>query len=157
MTITQHIAQQVRQLYFGGNWTEVSLREVLAGVGWQEALATGASPNSIAALTYHIHYYVAIQRRLLEAGTLDGRDSDAFRHPPIAGEADWQALLARCWSDAEALAALVEGLPDSRLDETFVHEKHGSWYRNLLGMIEHSYYHLGQIVLLKKAVAGTQS
>ncbi|TCZ69304.1 DinB family protein [Flaviaesturariibacter aridisoli] len=157
MTITQHIAQQVRQLYFGGNWTEVSLREVLAGVGWQEALAAGASANSIAALTYHIHYYVAIQRRVLEGGTLDGRDSDAFRHPPIASEGDWQALLARCWSDAEALAALVEDLPDSRLDETFVAEKYGSWYRNLLGMIEHSYYHLGQIVLLKKALAGTPS
>ncbi|MEG1022142.1 MAG: hypothetical protein RSE50_11550 [Myroides sp.] len=39
---------------------------------------------------------------------------------------------------------------DEKLDSVFVDEKYGSYRRNIEAMIEHSYYHLGQIVLIKK-------
>jgi hypothetical protein len=42
---------------------------------------------------------------------------------------------------------------DNKLTESFVEEKYGTYYRNIDAMIEHSYYHLGQIVLLKKILA----
>jgi len=48
------------------------------------------------------------------------------------------------------LADLTEALPESRLQETFADEKYGNYYRNLHGLIEHTHYHLGQIVLIKK-------
>jgi hypothetical protein len=32
-----------------------------------------------------------------------------------------------------------------------VEEKYGSVLRNIMGVIEHTHYHLGQIVLLKKS------
>ncbi|MGN6163930.1 MAG: hypothetical protein ACTHOF_05245 [Flavisolibacter sp.] len=41
-------------------------------------------------------------------------------------------------------------MADSKLDEIFVDEKYGTYYRNLQGIIEHTHYHLGQIVLIKK-------
>jgi hypothetical protein len=41
-------------------------------------------------------------------------------------------------------------MPEGKLNEVFVDEKYGTYQRNIGGMIEHSYYHLGQIVLLKK-------
>ena len=53
-------------------------------------------------------------------------------------------------SDAEAFAQLIEQLPDSRLDEVFIEEKYGTYFRNLNGIIEHLHYHLGQLVFLKK-------
>lgn len=40
--------------------------------------------------------------------------------------------------------------PEEKLKEAFVEEKYGTYQRNLEGMIEHSYYHLGQIVLIKE-------
>ena len=61
-------------------------------------------------------------------------------------------LLDQFWSDGEKFISLVEQLPDNKLDETFVHEKYGNYYRNLHGVIEHCHYHLGQIVLIKKIV-----
>ncbi len=44
----------------------------------------------------------------------------------------------------------IEQLPESKLWETFSDEKYGNYYRNIHGIIEHSHYHLGQIVLIKK-------
>jgi hypothetical protein len=61
--------------------------------------------------------------------------------------------LEKTWSDAEKFAALVENMPDSKLAETFVNKKYGTYYRNLHGIIEHTHYHLGQIVLIKKILS----
>jgi hypothetical protein len=43
-------------------------------------------------------------------------------------------------------------MPDSKMDEVFVDEKYGTHLRNIDGMIEHAYYHLGQIALIKKMI-----
>lgn len=42
---------------------------------------------------------------------------------------------------------------DEKLDSTFAGENYGIYQRNIEGIIEHSYYHLGQIVLTKKIIA----
>jgi hypothetical protein len=44
-------------------------------------------------------------------------------------------------------------LPESKLAETFSDEKYGNYYRNIHGIIEHTHYHLGQIVLIKKILS----
>lgn len=47
-------------------------------------------------------------------------------------------------------------MDDRILDKPFIDEKYGSYIRNIEGVIEHSYYHLGQIVLLKKMIVQNQ-
>ncbi|MEO6730637.1 MAG: hypothetical protein ABIN01_05430 [Ferruginibacter sp.] len=37
MSITKQIADQFRQVYFGGNWISVNLKEALSDVDWQQA------------------------------------------------------------------------------------------------------------------------
>ena len=54
------------------------------------------------------------------------------------------------WKDSEELALLIETMEETKLNAYFVEEKYGSYYRNIDAMIEHSYYHLGQIVLINK-------
>ena len=51
---------------------------------------------------------------------------------------------------------MIEQLADEKLDSSFVDEKYGTYQRNIEGMIEHSYYHLGQIVLIKKVLMNDQ-
>ena len=43
-------------------------------------------------------------------------------------------------------------ITDEKLEEIFVNEKYGTYKRNIEGMIEHCYYHLGQISLIKKMI-----
>ena len=150
MTDPTTIAAHFRHVHFGGNWTCVNLRDTLKDVTWQEALYVREGFNSIAVLTYHIHYFVHAVLQVLEGGALDAHDTFSFTHPPITNEADWHQLLENAWSDAERYATLVEQLPDDRLHTNMADPKYGTWYRNLHGMIEHTHYHLGQIVILKK-------
>ena len=53
---------------------------------------------------------------------------------------------------AEMFANKVEQMPDSMFDQVFVDEKYGSYLRNIEGVIEHSYYHLGQVTLIRKMI-----
>ena len=71
----------------------------------------------------------------------------------MQSQKDWETFLLRFWNDAETFAAMIEQMPDEKLKQVFVDEKYGTYQRNIDGMIEHSYYHLGQIVLLKKMIA----
>ncbi len=148
--LTAQLAKHFREVHFGVNWTWSNLKAHLSDVTWQQAVTPVQSLNTIAALTYHIHYFVDVALRVLEGGPLEGSDKFSFDHPPIQSPEDWERLLDQTWSDAEKFASLVEQLPEHKLWETFGHEKYGTYYRNIQGIIEHSHYHLGQLVLVKK-------
>ena len=150
MKITTQIAKLIRVVYFGGNWCAVNLKETLAGITWQQATTKVYSFNTIAALVYHMNYYVIAILKVLQGGPLDAHDKYSYDCPLIQSQEDWEKLLNEFWSDAEKVAGLAEQLPDSKLEETFSDEKYGSYYRNIHGVIEHFHYHLGQVVLIKK-------
>jgi hypothetical protein len=88
--------------------------------------------------------------KVLEGHPLSASDKLSFSHEAISSQAGWERLLAKNWNEAEKFANLVEQLPESRFWETFSEEKYGNYYRNIHGIIEHTHYHLGQIVLIKK-------
>jgi hypothetical protein len=143
-------AKHFREVFFGGNWTWSNLKDNLAGVTWQQATTQVHSFNTIATLTYHIHYFVNAALKVLQGGPLDAHDKFSFDHPPINSQQDWENMLDKVWSDAEKFANLVETLPENKLWEDFTDKKYGNYYRNILGIIEHTHYHLGQIALIKK-------
>jgi hypothetical protein len=153
MNLPQQIAKHFRDVHFGGNWTSVNLKETLADVTWQQATTKVDSLNTIVALVYHMNYFVSAVLKVLQGNSLDAHDKYSFDHPPVHSQLDWENLLNKTWKDAETFAALIEQLPESKLSETFVDEKYGTYYRNLHGITEHCHYHLGQIVLLKKLLS----
>jgi hypothetical protein len=152
MNRTAQIARHFREVHFGGNWTSVNLKDSLAGITWQQATTKVHSLNTIAALVYHINYYVSAVLKVLEGGPLDAHDKYSFDLPLIQSDEDWQKLLNKTWTDAKNFANLVEQLPESKLENDFSEKKYGSYSRNLHGIIEHTHYHLGQIVLIKKII-----
>lgn len=150
MTLSTQLAKHLREVYSGGNWTSVNYRDTLAGVTWQQATKKTDNFNTIATLVFHTQYYVAGVAKVLRGGPLELKDSLSFNHPAIHSEEAWQALLEETWRAAEDLAQAIEALPEERFGTVFVDEKYGTYQRNLLGIIEHLHYHLGQIVFLKK-------
>jgi len=54
------------------------------------------------------------------------------------------------WEEAKTFIDVIKSLDDSVLDTYLAQEKYGKYHRNLLGIIEHTHYHLGQIVIIKK-------
>jgi len=150
MTICEEIAKQLRQVYSGGNWTGVNFKDALVGVDWKMATKKVHSFNTIAGLVFHTNYYVNAILNVLKDQPIAAHDKYSFDVPPIESEESWNKLLEKSWNDAEQFANLVEKLPDSKLPDIFVMEKYGNYYRNLNGVIQHTHYHLGQIVIIKK-------
>jgi len=150
MNLTEQIAKNFRDVHFGGNWTSVNLKDTLKDVSWQHATAKVESFNTIAALVYHMNYYVSVVIKVLQGESLNASDKYSFDVPPIASNEDWEMLLNKTWTEAETFAALVEQLPANKLGEDFSENKYGNYYRNIHGIIEHIHYHLGQIVIIKK-------
>jgi hypothetical protein len=150
MNITAQIAKQFREVYFGGNWTSVNLKDSLTDISWQQATSQVYSFNTIAALVYHINYYVSAVLKVLQGEPLNASDKFSFDLPPVLCDQDWENLMNKTWTDAENFASLVEKLPENTLWEDFSENKYGNYYRNIHGVVEHTHYHLGQIVLIKK-------
>ena len=151
--LTQQIAKHLREVHFGGNWTASSLRDTLANVTWKQATTRVRGFHTIAALVYHMNYFVSATLKVMHGGPLDADDKLSFDHPTIASQEDWKSLLEKAWKDAEGLAAAIEEMPESQLGEHFVDEKWGSYYRCLHGPIEHCHYHVGQIALIKSMLS----
>lgn len=151
MTATQEIASRFREIIFHGTWVaNTNYKDQLDNLDWQTATRKVASFNTIAVLAQHIDYYIDGINNVFRGGTLDIRDKYSFDFPPILSQQDWDDFLARFWNHSEEFAAMIEQLPDEKLEAVFVDAKYGTYRRNIDAMIEHSYYHLGQIVLLKK-------
>ncbi len=157
MNTSARIARHVRQAFFGGNWIGVNLKRELEELNWEKANTRVGDLNSIAGLVFHLGYYVEGVTRVLEGGPLGIRDRYSFDMPPISSDPEWKFLVERTLADAERFARTIENLPEDKLSETFVDKKYGDYYHNLHGIIEHVFYHLGQIVLIKKLLRGDTS
>lgn len=147
------LAKQMREVYFGGNWTSVCFKAVLAEVPWQQAQVSVAGCNSVATLFCHASYYVRVLGEVLRGEPLTAKDEYSFAVPPIGSQEEWLALQQAMWQAAEQTAALMEAADDAILETPFTHERYGSYYRNMAGIIEHLHYHLGQIVIVLRVMA----
>lgn len=156
MSTSIQIAKHFKQVIFGGNWCTVSLQDTLKDVTWEQANTKVYSFNTITALTYHIGYYVTAVLKVLEGGPLEAHDKYSFDHPAVASEEEWQQLQEKIWHESTLFAGLIEKLPEEVLFRDFIDGKYGIYFRNLVGIIEHTHYHLAQIVLIKKLVYDTQ-
>lgn len=154
MKITDAIAQQLLDVHFGENWTDVWIRKTLEDVSSEEASqVTGASPNTIAALLYHITFYNNVIYSRLQGIDPPIGEANGFDVPALNGAQDWERLQADNLASAQQLADAIRKVPDEVLGQPILKDRaSSSYYRQLHGVIEHTHYHLGQIVLLKKLI-----
>lgn len=153
MSTTSPLAKRFREVMLDGLWiANTNFKNQLSDVTWEQATTKIADLNTIAMLTFHIDYYIAGILNVFEGGDLEIKDKFSFDLPPIESQEQWEELLAKLHNDSERFTSLIEQMPDSQLNEVFVDEKYGTYLRNIDGMIEHAYYHLGQIALIKKMI-----
>lgn len=153
MSTASQLAKRFREVLLNGKWiANTNFKDQLSDVTWKQATTKIDSLNTIAMLTFHIDYYIAGILNVFEGGELEIRDKYSFDLPPIESQQQWESLLSKLWNDFEKFATLLEQMPDSKLSEAFVDEKYDTYLRNIDGMIEHCYYHLGQITLIKKLI-----
>lgn len=151
MKNTSEIANRFRETILNGTWiANTNYKDQLENLDWKIAVTPVKNLNTISLLAQHIHYYINGINNVFKGGPLDIKDKFSFDFPPINSQQEWQDFLAKFWNATEEFASFVEQMPDENLDQVFIDEKYGTYKRNIDAMIEHSYYHLGQIVLIKK-------
>jgi hypothetical protein len=153
MTRNVSIANRLREVLLNGKWiANTNFKEQILSVSWEQSIQKVSNLNTIALLTFHINYYLKGLLQVFNGGQLEIRDKYSFDLPEIKSEADWNALVTDFVHNAEMFADKVEQMPDTLFDQAFVDEKYGNYLRNIEGVIEHSYYHLGQVSLIKKMI-----
>lgn len=151
MTNSKNLASRLREVLLNGRWiANTNFKDQLLNVTWEQAIQKTANLNTVAMLTYHINYYMAGLIKVFEGGTLDIKDKYSFDMPEIKSEDDWKKLVEEFLSNSEKFVNHVEQISDEKLNEPFVDVKYGNYQRNIEGIIEHCYYHLGQISLIRK-------
>lgn len=150
LNITDLIARHLLEVHEGDNWTEVNIRETLQDLPLAAALErTPASANTIAGLLHHISFWNRVVGQRIAGVAPEIPEDNGFLHPPLHTEADWLALQQDNLRSAQELAAVIKSIPGERLEEPILPGA-SSVYRNLQGIVEHTHYHLGQIVILKQ-------
>lgn len=153
MKINVYLANRLKEIFTEGKWVlGTNFKEQIIDIDWTQATQKIENYNTIADLTFHIDYYIAGVKKVLKGGTLDIRDKYSFDYPPIKSEQDWQNLVRKFCLDAEEFIELVEKMSEEKILSDFVDKQYGTYYRNIDAMIEHTYYHLGQIILIKKRI-----
>ena len=150
------LAQRLQEVILDGTWiANTNFKKELNTTSLAQVSKPIRSYNTVEVLAQHIHYYIAGVKQVFLGGELSISDRFSFDFEPMQNDEAWQNFLALFWKDTEELVNLIKTLTDDQLDAIFVKEAYGSYKRNIEALIEHSYYHLGQIVLQLKTEAIT--
>lgn len=157
MKLTESLANRLKEVLIEGKWViGTNFKEQIFDLNWKEAVQNIDSLNSIADLTFHVSYYISGVANVLEGGSLDIRDKYSFDYPSIKSDEDWRNLIKKFCEDSERLITLVEKMDEDKLYEPFVEEQYGNYLKNINAIMEHAYYHFGQIIIIKKMIKSSQ-
>lgn len=154
MKRSEMLAIRLREVFLEGTWiANTNFKAQLSSISWEDAIKKIGDLNSIADLTFHINYYVKGILDAFSNSKLEIQDKFSFETPPINSAEDWDDLVQQFLKNAKIFVATIGVLEDEALQKPFFDERYGTLERNIEGVIEHSYYHLGQISLIKKLLS----
>ena len=157
MSKSKYLANRLKEVLLNGKWiANTNILEQLSKTNWNQAIHKIGDHNSIAELTFHINYYVGGILNVLKGGDLEIRDKYSFDMEDIDSESDWQNLMDTFKENSNVIVDLIANAPENLWSKAFVKAEYGNYERNIEGLIEHSYYHFGQISLLLKLTNPTK-
>ena len=144
------ILKQFAELQHGNHWTDNSFKEVLHGVDAEQAMKRIYNKtNSIWMLLAHIIYWrTSVVNRLM--GTLDTPTFPDFNLPDEPNEENWRHALQDFETTYHLLRNAINHFNAGNLDKPSP-KKEQTNYELIIGCLQHDNYHLGQMMILKKA------
>ena len=152
ISFSEQTATQLSGIYNGPNMVGVKMATILNDLNWQEATTSISQLNSIALLLQHILYYIKIVRPTLAGKPLEGNDKLSWQHEPIQNAKQWEVIKNEFQEEITAFANTVKKMETQHLQGDFIEPKYGTYFKNIQGIIEHTYYHLGQMAIIKKMI-----
>ena len=92
MKLTDLIAEHIKEVYEGNNWTDVNISDAIREITWQQAQQqTSASPNTIASLLHHLYYWNGIIMQRLKGSNPSIPEVNGYGVGKLKNENDWNA------------------------------------------------------------------
>jgi uncharacterized damage-inducible protein DinB len=151
MTEVERLLDQLQRAYEGEAWHGPSLKQILADVTAARAARRPlASAHTIWELVLHISAWESAVATRLGGRYVDEPDEGDFPAVNDTSDAAWQATLDSLDATHHRLRDAVRAFDPERLYERLAEGKQTAYFA-ISGVIQHTLYHAGQIVLLKKA------
>lgn len=150
MKETERIADQLKLAFHGDAWHGPSVKEALSGVTAEVAAQRPiANAHTVWEIIHHITAWMDITRRRLQGEQV--QVTPEMDWPPVTNvtAAGWTESVKHMEKAQSELRKTVLQIPESRLDEP-AFTSGDPIYVLLHGIVQHSLYHTGQIVLLRK-------
>ena len=143
----RRIATQLTRSVRGPAWHGPSLRAALAGVTARQAvLKPIPEAHSIWEIAGHASAWIRIVRLRIEGrGPKSVPKAINFPAPRRGTAEEWRKVLAGVRRESARLARTIRALDDEQLPYLAAH-----------GIVQHTTYHAGQIMLLKKGTKGAR-
>ncbi len=149
MKIQSLIAQHVLHAHEGGNWTGNSVKEALKDVSLESAVSvTPGSANTISGLVHHLTYWNNIMVRRILGESPEIPEINGFDVEPLTSQEEWDRLKSLNIESAHLLASTILNFDCDDITKPIL-PGYSSAYKSLNGCVEHIYYHLGQITIIK--------
>jgi hypothetical protein len=153
MNLSQYLSQGIQDIFLDGTWiANTNYKAQISHTNFELMQRQIGTLNSIAVLTQHVHYYLKGILEVVKGGPLSIKDVFSFDFPDITSQAQWDVIIETFLQDAQELSEEIKAKTTAQLEAPFVDDKYGTLYRNIDGLLGHSYYHLGQIALIKKMI-----
>jgi len=152
MWTNEKLAHELRSLYNGKPWLDVTFEASFKTVSAEDAASHPIkNGNSIWTIVNHlVFWHRAVAGRLQKPGKIFVPEGKDFAPITDFSEAAWQKTKENLQTSLEEMAEAILNFDEKKWDQTCP-DKPTTFYENAAGIIEHDAYHLGQIVLLKKA------
>ena len=148
-----YLAKRFREVILDGKLiANTNIKKQISDLTMIHANTQIGTLNTLASLTFHLNYYVHGVLQVFEGGELTIRDKFSFDMEPITSEKDWVRLRNSLFTNAKKFATHIDNMTNKQLDSPFEKEDYGTYHKNIDSMIEHCYYHFGQMVIIRKMI-----
>ncbi|MBL7858094.1 MAG: DinB family protein [Cyclobacteriaceae bacterium] len=147
---TQHIAKLLHKAFTKNAWHGPSVLEVLNTITAEQTSKRIGNAHTIIELVSHMTAWRIFTIKKLE-GDKDYKVTDELNFP---SPTNWTEVVQLLKESQAKLLQVMNHFPEEKLHEEVPHSSyHYTFYTMLHGIIQHDLYHLGQIVLITKALA----
>jgi len=153
---TARLADQLERAFRGGAWHGPSLSEALDGVDARTAAhRVFPEAHTIAEIAGHVAFWIDAAHRRMQGEAITNVPPEVdFPPDGAASDAAWRATIAALEGAHRRLHSALLSLDDDQLDDA-VAGSDPTVRGQLLGILQHNAYHAGQILVLRKAGAGS--
>ena len=152
MKETKRIAKLLHDIYHGSPWIDVNLAGILTNISaGQAAKKVAPQWNTIWEIVNHLISWRLNVLQRIQDKVIASPAHNYFTPVKDISEEAWQNTLKKLDDSQQQWMLVLKKVKKKDLEKEY-HGNGRSYYDHIQGIIQHDAYHLGQIVLLAKAV-----